>query len=243
MAGIDTQKMIKKVKENLKNIPSISCQICQDGKFVHPKIDGKVDYSRVIPCQCVRAEMEKQKHEALIKYCELPEKGRYMTFDNFKATKASQEAFAACQAIAEGESEYNFLTLMGHSNHGKTHLAIAVCNYRLSQNKPAKYTYVPLLLQELRDGFRKDGDGSYMSRYNIFLNVPLLLMDDLGVENDTPWVQEHLNTLVDYRLMHQLPTVITTNLPFNELPFRIANRLKRDGKIIAITGPEFEGKK
>jgi DNA replication protein DnaC len=120
---------------------------------------------------------------------------------------------------------------------------MAICNYRLAHDQPAKYTYVPMLLDELRVGFKKDGDESYMSRYNTFLTVPILLLDDLGVENDTKWAQERLDMIVDYRLMHKLPTVITTNTPFDQLPFRIANRLRRDGKIIAITGPEFGDRK
>jgi DNA replication protein DnaC len=234
-AKIKLQNAIKNIKHN--------CAICQDFGFVHPWLDGKVDFTQFVPCQCARAEVEKKKKANLIAYCEIPEKGTLMTFENFKKSPLTKEAFDICLALAKGESEYNFITLMGHSNHGKTHLAIAICNYRLSHGQPAKYAYVPMLLDELRIGFKKDGDESYMSRYNTFLTVPILLLDDLGTENDTKWAQERLDMIIDYRLMHKLSTVVTTNLPTDKLPFRIANRLKRDGKIVIITGPEFEVKK
>jgi DNA replication protein DnaC len=121
---------------------------------------------------------------------------------------------------------------------------MAVCHRWLARNKPAKYVYVPLLLEELRAGFKEGADAfsSALSRYNTFLNVPLLFMDDLGTENDTPWAQEHLDTIINYRLIHKLPLIITTNLPLSDpkISFRIAHRLERGGKIIYIKAPKFE---
>jgi len=239
-----TPAEIKAAKARLqKPIENYKCSICNDTEFVHPVIDGKPDYTKVVSCQCVRAEKDKKKQDALVSYCEIPEKGQQMTFDNFTICTGNRYAFDICLAIAKGESEYNFITLLGKTTRGKTHLAMAICNYRLKEKQPAKYTYVPLLLEELKAGFKKDGDDSYLSRYNVLLNVPLLLLDDLGVENATPWAQEKLDTLVDYRLMHKLTTVVTTNLQLNEVSFRIRARLKRDGKIVPITGDEFGGPK
>jgi len=219
------------------------CPICQDFKFVHPRnSDGTVNYKDQIPCVCVRKAAEVAQKARLIKYCEIPSKGKNMLFDNFDISNSTREAYDACFALAEGKSETNFLTLTGPSTRGKTHLAIAVCNYRLERGQLAKYAYVPIFLDELREGFKHNGDESYMSRYEIFKTVPLLTLDDLGTENPTPWAQEHLDTLIDFRLMNELPTLITTNLPLSQIPFRIAHRLERDGKIIVMKGPKFEAK-
>jgi DNA replication protein DnaC len=70
--------------------------------------------------------------------------------------------------------------------------------------------------------------------------VPLLVLDDLGVENSTSWVQEKLDTLVDYRLMHGLALVVTTNLTLEELPARISSRLERAGHVIGIKGEPYK---
>ena len=77
------------------------------------------------------------------------------------------------------------------------------------------------------------------------LNVPLLVLDDLGVEYRTDWVQEKLDTIIDYRLMQGLPLVVTTNKPLDELPFRIASRLKRasNSKVMVIDSSEFRSVK
>lgn len=126
-----------------------------------------------------------------------------------------------------------------------THLAVAICRRWLQRGKPARYAFVPLLLEELRRGFREEGDRSYEARFDRFLNVPLLVMDDLGAEHRTPWVQEKLDTIIDYRLMNGLPLVVTTNTPVDELPFRIGSRLRRSpgSRVVFIDAPEFRKRK
>jgi DNA replication protein DnaC len=225
-------------------VKNFQCPVCQDFKFVYPRnAEGKVIYEKSVPCVCVRKAAEENKKARLLKYCEIPSKGKNMTFSNFQVSTSTREAYDACLTLAEAKSENKFLTLTGPSTRGKTHLAIAVCNYRLERGQLAKYAYVPIFLDELREGFKHDGDESYMSRYEIFKTVPLLTLDDLGTENPTPWAQEHLDTLIDYRLMNELSTLITTNLPLSQIPFRIAHRLERDGVVIVMKGPKYEVKK
>ena len=219
----------------------VTCLICRDFHFVHPLGEnGKVDYSTVVPCECVREQLERERVRNLLRYCELPIGTEHMTFENFKVTTALQEAYDLALQLAEG-GEVTWLTLMAGTKRGKTHLAIAICRRWLERGMPAKYAYVPLLFEELRRGFREEGDMSYEARFDRFLNIPLLVLDDLGTENETPWVQEKLDIIVDYRLVHGLPLVVTTNTPMDELPFRITGRLDRlpSSRIVFIDAPEF----
>lgn len=236
-----TPEEIEQARANLKAAQSFKCPICWDSRFVHPvQEDGKPDYTRVVSCRCVQREANETRKKALLAYCELPPEGLEMTFENFRRTPGTEEAYQACLAMAEERFDKLRITLMGHTGRGKTHLAIAVVNRWLQKGKPAKYIYVPNMLDELREGFEKEGDESYYSRYQTFLTVPMLVMDDLGTENPTAWVQERLDTIYNTRLMNRLPTITTTNKPFDKLPFRIASRLKRDGVIIPVTGPEYQ---
>lgn len=225
-----------------------SCPICHDAHFVHPlKDNGKPDYSRVVPCQCVREQIERERMQSLFRYCELPAETTHMTLENFKVTPELQEAYDSALKLAEDTGEIRWLTLMAGTDRGKTHLGIAVCRHWLRGGKPARYAYVPLLLEELRRGFREEGDRSYEARFDRFLNVPLLVLDDLGVEHEKQapsgqsWVREKLDTIIDYRLVQGLPLVVTTNCPLDELPFRIDSRLKRapHSKVVVIDAPEF----
>lgn len=215
--------------------PKPSCSICQDAGFVHPRINGKPDFTQKVSCQCVRAASDEKKHQAMLKYCEIPPEGKHMTFENFRQSGQMEDAYFACLELAERKN-LEWVSMTGPTGKGKTHLAIAVCHRWIKLGIPAKFIHAPMLLEELRAGFKKDGDESYQSRYNTFLTAPLLVLDDLGVENPTLWAQEHLDTIVNDRLMNQRTTIITSNLPITEIPFRIADRMKRGGQVINIRG-------
>lgn len=217
-----------------------TCAICHDAGILHPRgEDGKPDSSKVVPCQCMREQIERERREQLLTYCELPAATTHMTFEDFILSPPLQEAYDLAIQMAEGTGKNTWLTLLSGVDRGKTHLLIAICRRWLQKGKPARYAYVPLLLEELRRGFREEGDKSYEARFDRFLNVPLLALDDLGTEASTPWVNEKLDTILDYRLVQGLPLVATTNKRMDELPFRIASRLRRAGRVVVIDAPEF----
>jgi DNA replication protein DnaC len=73
------------------------------------------------------------------------------------------------------------------------------------------------------------------------------LLDDYGTESKTAWVQEKLDTIVDYRLMHNLSLLVTSNSTLDEMPPRIRSRIMRHpkGDIICIDAGDYSlrGKK
>ena len=218
------------------------CPICTGGRYVHPLLSsGKPDYATTVPCECVREQIEKERMARILKMCELPVGTEHMTFENFKMRPGLQEAYDACLALTDRKAEFSFLTFCSDTGRGKTHLGIATVRRWLMRAIPARYVYVPLLFEELKRGFRAEGDQSYERRFDFYLNVTLLMLDDLGVENSTKWVQEKLDTIVDHRLMNNLPLLVTTNLTMDELNFRISSRLQRgDGKVVVIGAAEYE---
>jgi DNA replication protein DnaC len=217
------------------------CPICGGVKFVHPLLPtGQPDYSRVVPCKCVWEQLKRERTARMLKMCELPVGTEHMTFENFNRRPGLEEAYSECLNFAEGRADFYSLTLWSDTGRGKTHLGIATVRQWLMRGIPARYAYVPLLLEELRRGFRAEGDMSYEARFDFYRNVPLLMLDDLGTENPTKWVNEKLDIIVDYRLNNNLYTLVTTNLTMDELNFRIASRLQRRGsKVIIIDAPEF----
>jgi DNA replication protein DnaC len=238
----DVRLLNKNMPEKTTSVPELpvppteyKCHVCQDTGYVHPlRENGKVDYSKVVDCRCVRDDMEKKRLSWMVDRCEIPPKGYQMTFANLKVVPAISKAVRIAKEIVEDRGPI-FFTLMGQTSTGKTHLAIAIIHEWLALGKPAKYAYVPLLLKELRDGFKnRSDDYSYQRRYDFYLNVPMLLLDDLGTESDTAWAQEHLDTIIDYRLMHNLRTLVTTNKTREEVGFRIMARLERNGTILVF---------
>ena len=57
-------------------------------------------------------------------------------------------------------------------------------------------------------------------------NASLLVLDDLGTENATPWATEKLFQIINYRYNQRRPTIITTNRDFDRMDPRIASRIK-----------------
>jgi len=223
-------------------IENFKCAKCQDAGVLHPLMENsKPDYSRTIECECRVEENKRLRAYNLIRMCELPAGTENYTLDTFKVRPELKEAFKYAGMLADGGSTLKWLTLIGGVDVGKTHLAVAICRRWLARGVPAKFAYVPLLLDELRRGYKLEGDDSFDYRFNIFCTVPLLVLDDLGAEHGTDWAREKLDTIIDYRAINGLPLVVTTNLSMYELPARIASRLQRVtfGKVILIDAKEY----
>jgi DNA replication protein DnaC len=111
---------------------------------------------------------------------------------------------------------------------------------------------VPLLLKELKDGFHQLGEQSYSIRLNQLCNIPLLVLDDLGVEKSTDWGREQLQTIIDYRSMNALSIVVTSNKRLDEIvgndtedarlaSMRIGSRLRRESwcRVVMMDSSEY----
>lgn len=81
-------------------------------------------------------------------------------------------------------------------------------------------------------------DGPTLDR---LARADLLVIDDLGSMRVTDWASSHIHGLVDYRWSHQLPMIITTNVPDIGalVGDRIASRLADGMESIALTGPDL----
>jgi len=167
-----------------------------------------------------------------------------MTLENFEdRTPAAREAHEAAEKMAAGSLDLDFhgwLTMVGWVDQGKTHLAIAIARTWLLNGRPARYIHVPLLLDELRAEIGKS-DLAYEKTFMFFLQVPLLVIDDLGTEKLTEWAQERLETIIDHRYVNQFPTIITTNRPLSDLTPRICSRIQRYqyATVLAMEDEEF----
>ena len=141
--------------------------------------------------------------------------------------KRSQERFAqafqAAQAFAAGPK--GWLVLGGPSGSGKTHLAAAIVNERIRQGYPAFYITVPDLLDRIRASFKPDSETPYDEFFDQVRNAPLLVLDDLGVQSATSWAKEKLDQLLTSRFNAELPTVIVTTTPVEQMDDRLRTRL------------------
>lgn len=120
-------------------------------------------------------------------------------------------------ALRYAEEPSGWLVLQGGQGCGKTHLAAAVANRVLRDGGTVCFAVVPELLDHLRRVFGPNNDGSGDELFEIVRSVDLLVLDDLGAQSSTAWAQEKLFQVVNFRTTAGKPSVVTTDLPLDEL--------------------------
>lgn len=126
-----------------------------------------------------------------------------------------EAAFRAAMAFAD--QPRGWLTLQGVNGCGKTHLAAAIANRALAAGMGVSFAVVPDLLDHLRASFAPGKETPYDELFEQVRNAQLLILDDLGAQATSPWAQEKLYQIVNYRTVANLPTVVTTDRPMHEL--------------------------
>ncbi len=174
----------------------------------------------------------------------------HRTFDKFSARKneslpADEQksldgAFYAAQQFAERPD--GWLVLMGTYGTGKTHLAAAIGHYRAALGDDPIFAVVPDLLDHLRATFSPTSTVSYDNVFSQIRTAPLLILDDLGTQNATPWAREKLFQVLNFRYETRLPTVITTTSSLDELDPRIRSRMldERVCRLYKIIVPAYK---
>ncbi len=84
---------------------------------------------------------------------------------------------------------------------------------------------------------------SYDQLFERVKTTPLLVFDDFGEQASTPWAQEKLYQVINYRYNAELPTVITTVCSLDEIESRIGSRLidHKLSTFFNITAPDYRG--
>lgn len=147
---------------------------------------------------------------------------------------------ALSQAQQFSQKLEGWLLLLGGYGSGKTHLAAAVANFVVNLGIPTLFLTVPDLLDWLRFSFNSE-ESSFEARFEEIRNVRLLVLDDLGTQNATPWAGEKLYQIINYRYMHRLPVIVTTNLKLEDIEGRIRSRLEDPSLVtkVEILAPDF----
>lgn len=131
------------------------------------------------------------------------------------------------------------LFLSGNVGVGKTRLAASLVNELAVRHRVISAAWaVPELLERLRRRGPAASDNDYL--FEAVRRAPCLVLDDIGAERLTDWIQERLYLIIDYRYREELPTIITSNLTLNELTeqlsHRIASRIVGMTRLILIKG-------
>jgi DNA replication protein DnaC len=225
-----------------------NCPICHGVGFI--RLDLPIDhpdFGKLQVCGCRQAQVQTAAYQRLYRLSNL-EAFKEMTFEAFKTDGRTglgdlqvQSLKTAHHVALDFSKNLNgWLLLMGGYGCGKTHLAAAIANEVVPTGTPTIFLTVPDLLDWLRFSYGSS-ETSFESRFDELKNIQLLVLDDLGTQNATPWAQEKLYQIINHRYTHRLPTVLTTNLDLREIEGRIQSRLKDPDLVtkVEITAPDY----
>ncbi len=192
------------------------CSLCGD--------TGYVGEPRKTACVCLtRRLMEEQRASSSLDSRETFEAFDESIFPSETQRKQMQKARAIAEQFADAlpdTSKHN-LVLLGTAGLGKTYLLNCIGARALARGMQLKKVTAYTLQDELLAGIRK-----YTDSAATFLQVPLLLIDDLGTEpmlnNIT---REYIFSILNERRNGKRHTVVASNLTSQQLQERYGERV------------------
>ncbi len=194
--------------------------------------------NKILPtCECVVEREEakireaqnfakKREIEKLFSISNLGERFSKSTFESFLDRNGSETAYKVAVKYVKTFKEWNGESLMlwGEPGNGKTHLAAAIVNELSKKGYIVVFQSVPELLQRIRSTFNSENKENETQIMRALLECDLLILDDIGAEKTTEWVEEKLFNIIDGRYRKELPTLYTSNLEPKELKNQVGKR-------------------
>ena len=165
------------------------------------------------------------------------------TFDTFIVGGSNEFAYAACTAVAkEPGKNYNPLFIYGPSGLGKTHLSAAIAREVSEKGHSVVYdTAGHIFAQFEQQKFTREEEAD--DHVERVLNCDLLILDDLGTEMVTTFVQSALYQIINGRLLEKKSTIVSTNLMPEAIAQRysgqIASRIEGEYQLLPFVGEDI----
>lgn len=207
-----------------------TCELCNGSGWV-----PEPGTFSVRPCSC-QGKLKRDQKRA---NAQIP--ARYMphcTLGGFHE-RGNPSLAAAKRRVARFVDEWPLTTtgllLMGPCGSGKTHLAVAALLEIIAQGKPGRLLFSNFqdLIQEILASIDSDQAPSRSEILEPILGADLLVLDELGSQKPTQFVQDMLYYIINTRYNEQRTTIFTTNYldeprdPKEEtLEMRIGKRLR-----------------
>ena len=145
-----------------------------------------------------------------------------------------------------GKFYFHNLFLTGAPGLGKTFLSACIARTVSEQGFSVVYdTAVNVFARFEEQKFARDREeaGEAKDETRRYLGCDLLILDDLGSELTTPFVQSALYTLINSRLSSDRRTVISSNLSMDQVRQRytpqIASRLEGEYRVLPFYGDDI----
>jgi len=228
------------------------CEWCDDTGWKPTDVDG---VRRVVRCECWRDQVGTHR----LADANIPKRYLHCTFENFTAYNRSLEQaleqarrvpgrFPAASNLRE---QGRGLLLEGPPGVGKTHLAVAVLKQVMDSSGARGLFYDTRdLLRIIRSTYDPSIRATERDILRPVMQADLLVLDDLGAEKTSEWVEETMNLIVNTRYNERRLTIFTSNyldIPDDSDPnsllfrigFRMRSRLHEMCEFIQMDGADY----
>ncbi len=166
----------------------------------------------------------KQRYKKLFDINSLiPDELKDATLRNYKPRNESQRKalLAAVEYVKNYKNETGLL-MSGSFGTGKSHLAMGIAKALVKKEIESIFITVPDLLTKIKSTFDKDAGVTELEYIETLQNIDCLIIDDIGAEKASGWVEETLFKIVNARSKKH--TVYTTNCTSEELEKQVKGR-------------------
>lgn len=237
-----SESVLKKYTSKLENTLNDlhNCENCKGLEFCKNEVNGCVNFPQVqgdglsfsyVPCKY------KKEHDKLISkvsFYEIPK-----VLMEARISKIFLDDNARCEVmkyIKDFMKDYpnkKGVYLYGSFGSGKSYILNATLNELSRKGKTCVSLYYPTLLKKLKDSFNSK-TGSYEQMYNEIENCDVLLIDDIGAENNSAWARDEvLGGILQSRMDNSRTTFFTSNLTLDELEKHLSETSSSTDKIKA----------
>lgn len=255
-----TSKLENTVSElsNCKNCPSLDkCKNKVNGCVNFPEKDGDYLVFSYVPC---KYKKEVEKLASKVSFYETPKVLREAKMkDIYLDDKAREETLKYLKDFMKDFPNKKGIYLHGSFGSGKSYILNAVLNELSRKGSTCVSVYYPTLLKKLRDSFNSKSDkDNYKEIYDNLETCDVLLIDDIGAENNSAWARDEvLGGILQSRMDNDRITFFTSNLTLEELEShlsetststdkvksrRIIERIKYLSKPILLVGEDKRSK-
>lgn len=221
-----------------------ACDKCNDSGFCGDKV-----------CTCLQRYYNAQQKRELSQLLDLGNQSFdtfsldwYPTRVNERIGRSPREhmeqVFEVCSNFSRHfEKTGGNLLLTGATGTGKTFLSACIAREVTERGFSVVYDTAASIFRVMENEYFHRGEEDQSEAVERFLRCDLLIMDDLGTELTTAFVQSALYRIVNTRLTAGKSTVISTNLSPDELSERytaqIFSRIEGEYEILPCLGDDI----
>jgi DNA replication protein DnaC len=209
-------------------VPVQTCPICHGVGWKIVENDG---ISGAHKCDCRDEDLSQNRLEN----SRIPPNFQNKSLENFLCESRRPEldsqlrdVWLTVNEFANGKLKEPGLLLMGEPGSGKTHLAVAALRTRIARGAEGLFYNYQELLNNIVSSYKPEAGAGAREAYREALDAEILLIDDLGANRVTEWVQDTITAIITHRYDNRKPLIATTNLPDGEAGY-VRGKRSQDG--------------